>query len=84
LAKAHGDVECVAETRIGFAAEMTLEYASEHDIDAIVMATAGRTGITRLMIGSVTESVMRKATCPVISIRHVKRPAAVTPGQSNR
>ena len=37
--------------------------------DAIVMATAGRTGLGHLLIGSVAEKVVRHAPCPVLSLR---------------
>jgi len=47
-----------------------LEYADEHTIDMIVMGTHGRRGISRLLVGSVTEEVVRLATCPVLTVRH--------------
>lgn len=40
----------------------------EHDIDLLVMGTHGRTGIERLMLGSVAEMIFRQATCPVLTI----------------
>lgn len=48
-------------------------YAKAHRIDAIVMGTHGRSGVARLVMGSVAEEVVRLATCPVLA---VKRPAA--------
>jgi universal stress protein A len=39
--------------------------------DLIVMATHGRTGLSHALMGSVTEKVVRKASCPVLSIRPV-------------
>jgi hypothetical protein len=42
-----------------------LNVAKEADCDLIVMATHGRTGLQRLLMGSVTEEVVRKAVCPV-------------------
>jgi nucleotide-binding universal stress UspA family protein len=36
----------------------------------IVIATHGRTGLTHALLGSTTEKVVRKAPCPVLSIRH--------------
>lgn len=38
-------------------------------IDLIVMGTHGRSGLSRLIVGSVAESVMRKANCPVMTLR---------------
>ncbi len=46
-----------------------VDYAREHDIDLIVMTTHGRSGISRLIFGSVAESVVRDAPCPVLLVR---------------
>lgn len=46
-----------------------LSYSDEHDIDMIVMGTHGRRGLRRLLLGSVTEEVVRLSTCPVYTIR---------------
>ncbi len=46
-----------------------VEYADDHDIDLVVMGTHGRRGVERLLIGSVTEEVVRAAPCPVLTIR---------------
>jgi nucleotide-binding universal stress UspA family protein len=45
-----------------------IRYAREHDIDLIVLATHGRTGIVHMLMGSVAEKVVRKAPCPVLTI----------------
>ncbi len=45
-----------------------LEYAEEHDVDLIVMATHGRRGLKRLLLGSVAEEIVRLAPCPVMTI----------------
>lgn len=45
------------------------ELAEEQGIDMIVMATHGRTGLARLLIGSVAEGVTRHAPCPVLLLR---------------
>lgn len=45
-----------------------LEYAESATVDVIVMATSGRTGTEREIIGSVTESVVRKASVPVVVV----------------
>ncbi|HIQ12443.1 MAG TPA: universal stress protein [Caldilineales bacterium] len=50
-------------------AEALVEYAQEHDIDLIVMTTHGRSGLSRLIFGSVAESVVRHAPCPVLLVR---------------
>ena len=46
-----------------------LEYVEEHDIDAIVMGTHGRSGADRIVLGSVTEKVVRKSDVPVLTVR---------------
>jgi universal stress protein A len=46
-----------------------LEVAEAEGVDLLVMATTGRTGISRLVMGSVAERVVRHAVCPVLTIR---------------
>jgi nucleotide-binding universal stress UspA family protein len=50
-------------------AERILAYAEEEDIDLIVMGTHGRRGVERMLFGSVTEEVVRKAPCPAFTVR---------------
>lgn len=64
------------ETRVeyklveGAAAEKIVSVAEEEDCDLIVMGTHGRTGVLKLLVGSVTDAVLRKATaCPVLTVR---------------
>lgn len=45
-----------------------VEKAEKEAVDLIVMSTHGRTGLPHMVIGSVTERVVRKAACPVLSI----------------
>ena len=44
-------------------------YAAEHDVDVIVVGTHGRGAVSRLLMGSVAEQVVRSATRPVLSVR---------------
>jgi nucleotide-binding universal stress UspA family protein len=46
-----------------------LQFAGEEAVDLIVMGSHGRTGISRLLMGSVAEAVMRKASCPVLIVK---------------
>jgi nucleotide-binding universal stress UspA family protein len=46
-----------------------IRYASDAAIDLIVMGTHGRTGLERLLLGSVTEKVMREAPCSVLAVK---------------
>jgi universal stress protein A len=54
---------------IGKPAEQIVEYAKEVNADLIVMTTHGYSGLEHVVLGSTTESVLRKAGCPVLSIR---------------
>jgi nucleotide-binding universal stress UspA family protein len=56
-----------------------LQFAGEEAVDLIVMGSHGRTGISRLLMGSVAEAVMRKAPCPVLI---VKQPTKALPGDA--
>jgi nucleotide-binding universal stress UspA family protein len=53
----------------GDAAEVTLRLAKELHADLIVMGTHGRTGLGRLLMGSVAERVLREANCPVLTVK---------------
>lgn len=53
-------------------------YARQHNIDLIVMPTHGRTGLSRFLLGSVAEEVLRHAPCPVLTIRAAATAAAAT------
>jgi nucleotide-binding universal stress UspA family protein len=43
-------------------------YAREHGVDLIVIGTHGRTGVSRALLGSVAERVIRTAPCPVLAV----------------
>jgi nucleotide-binding universal stress UspA family protein/quercetin dioxygenase-like cupin family protein len=53
----------------GIASKEILRMAQELKCDLIVMGTHGRTGLDRLLTGSVAEEVLRKAVCPVLVVR---------------
>ncbi len=46
-----------------------ISIAKGNNVDMIVMGTHGRTGLAHIMIGSVSEKVVRKAHCPVLTVR---------------
>jgi nucleotide-binding universal stress UspA family protein len=54
----------------GPAATAILQTATETHCDLIVMGTHGRTGLKRLLMGSVAEEVVRKAPCPVMIVKN--------------
>lgn len=58
----------VTAVREGLAAEQLLAYADEEGIDLVAMATAGRTGLGRYLLGSTTERVIRHAGMPVLAV----------------
>jgi nucleotide-binding universal stress UspA family protein len=53
----------------GAAAEWIIAVAEEVHANLIVMGTHGRTGLGRLLLGSVAEQVLRKAPCPVLTLK---------------
>lgn len=54
---------------VGSEAEGILAVAAEEKADLIVMGTHGRGGLSRLLMGSVAEHVLRKAPCPVLTVK---------------
>lgn len=65
------DPKIVVEHRVaeGEAAREILQLAKAFQCDMIVMGTHGRTGLSRLLTGSVAEEIMRKAACPVLAVK---------------
>ncbi len=55
--------------RVGTPFLEIIKVAKEKEADLIVMATHGRSGLSHILFGSVAEKVVRKSTCPVLSIR---------------
>jgi len=53
----------------GYAARDIVDFAEDYAADLIVMATHGRTGLQRFLIGSVAEKVVRSAPCPVFTVK---------------
>ena len=62
------DVQTSLETGVPHVS--IVRYAKNHNIDLIVLATHGRTGISHALIGSVAEKVVQMAPCPVLTIKH--------------
>ena len=61
----------------GRVAREIVDYARAHDIGLIVVGTHGRTGVSRVLLGSVAEGVVRLAPCPVLTV-----PAPVPAGEA--
>jgi nucleotide-binding universal stress UspA family protein len=53
----------------GEPSDAILRLARDGGVDLIVMGTHGRTGLSRLLIGSVAEAVLRRSACPVLTLR---------------
>jgi len=64
----HDEVQPELVVHEGTAPDAILSFAHAQKVDVIVMGTHGRRGFDRLMLGSVTDRVMRSATCPVLAV----------------
>jgi nucleotide-binding universal stress UspA family protein len=62
-------VELARRLEDGDPAEVIVRVARETPCDVIVMGTHGRTGLGRLLFGSVAEAVVRRAPCPVLTVK---------------
>jgi universal stress protein A len=65
-------VEVRTKVEIGLPYKNIVERARDDGADLIVMSTHGRTGFSHVLLGSITEKVVRTAPCPVVSIRPEK------------
>ncbi|WP_255149201.1 universal stress protein [Halorarius halobius] len=63
------DVDIDTATAVGEDARSIVEYAEEHDVDLIIMGSHGRSLPARILLGGVSESVVRRAPCPVMVVR---------------
>jgi nucleotide-binding universal stress UspA family protein len=63
----------------GAAADSILLFAQAQKVDVVVMGTHGRRGFDRLVLGSVTDRVMRSTSCPVLAISKPPHQAATGP-----
>lgn len=61
--------------KTGKVADAILEAIDDVGADLVVMGTHGRRGLSRLMLGSVAEAVMRGAKCPVLTVRTLHKPS---------
>ncbi|MBM4001388.1 MAG: universal stress protein [Planctomycetes bacterium] len=69
------DPKVVFEHRLvtGDPAGAIVRLAQDEHVDLIVLGTHGRTGLSRLLMGSVAESIVRRAPCPVLTYKHHPR-----------
>lgn len=68
LAKRHLSSRITTAVEEGIPFQTINEYVDAHDIDLIVMGTQGRTGLERVLLGSVAEKTLRTATVPIVTV----------------
>jgi nucleotide-binding universal stress UspA family protein len=61
-----GRIVCSVES--GFPVEVIIDYTKKHQIDFLVIGTHGHRGLSRLLLGSVAEKIVRLAPCPVLTV----------------
>jgi nucleotide-binding universal stress UspA family protein len=57
------------EAKVGYAPSTILDYADSNEVDLVVIATHGRTGLERMLLGSVAERVVRRSPAPVFVVK---------------
>ena len=58
-----------AVTTVATPCQEILRYAADENVDLIVMGTHGRGGVSHMLLGSIAERVVRRAPCPVLTVR---------------
>lgn len=81
-AHANLDIECRLD--VGNVALAILDTAQQMPADLIVLGTHGRTGLGRLLMGSVAEEVVRKASCSVLTVKAPSPHAHASTGEAER
>ena len=66
-------VDVTTSITAGSPPKKIVAYVDEHDVDMVVMTCHGRSGVQRLILGSVTENVLRKAAFPVMVVNDDSR-----------
>jgi universal stress protein A len=69
VADNHSDIEIVFDTRRGIPYEEILDEQEKKGIDLIVIASHGKTGVLKNLLGNIVEKVIKRATCPVLLVR---------------
>lgn len=64
------DKKVTARVLVGTPFVEIIRYAREQSIDLIILGTHGRNALASMLLGSVAEKVVRKASCPVLTVRH--------------
>ncbi|MGM0399098.1 MAG: universal stress protein [Halobacteriota archaeon] len=64
-----GEDSIETATEVGRPSRVIVEYAEENEVDQIVMGSHGRSGVSRILLGSVAEAVVRRSPVPVTVCR---------------
>jgi nucleotide-binding universal stress UspA family protein len=72
-------VRTSVEVRLGSPFSDIAAYATEKNVDLIVIGTHGRGPIGHMLLGSVAERIVRKAPCPVLTVRHPQHEFVLDP-----
>lgn len=64
-----GDRKIIPVVRTGDAVEEIMRFAEEENVDLIVLATHGWTGVKHMLVGSVAEKLVRHSTIPVLTVK---------------
>jgi nucleotide-binding universal stress UspA family protein len=75
------DVPVDAMVVTGNAVDAIIDYARDQNADLLVMCTHGRTGLSHVLMGSTAEAVVRRAPCPVLTLRQPMPVAATQRGK---
>lgn len=62
-------VDLATATEVGRPSRTIVSYAEDNDVDQIVMGSHGRSGVSRILLGSVAENVVRRSPMPVTIVR---------------
>jgi nucleotide-binding universal stress UspA family protein len=65
---AEAGVPTTSTVEVGLPHRAIVDYVADHGVDLVVMGTHGRSGLERVLIGSVTERVLRRARAPVLTV----------------
>lgn len=82
VAVPEGSVPYEHRLLMGDPAGAIVGLAEEENVDLIVMGTHGRTGFSRVLLGSVAEAVVRRASCPVLMVKQPQEAEAEPAGCS--
>ena len=76
-------VKVVHHQLLGIPERQLLKFIESHQPRMVVIGSRGRRGLSRVILGSVAEQVMRKAHCPVLVYRHRANEPAMTQSESH-